>query len=482
MLADWYALNSGYAEGAPTSTSGKPLHEGLVDIADPQFGGQVRRQNRWLNVNTPDIPSVIRASTARTIGVGITTQVLSPDDAFNTAAEQLIEEFAEIDAGELTGKHTFNSAMRAVSDFDLLDGGIIIRHHYNTAWAFPYKYELVGVDMIDLSKSSVLPDPDGGFTTAGLKRDIWGRVVGVWLYTDPMRRRSELVDMSNITYYSDVWVTIGQQVAVSKLASLLPTLDRIDQYAKAELESAIESAKAGAYLQSTAYNEIMTLAFEEISKIQNFKGKTDEIKTILNTLSRLGVKPQGLTPIPSGDNVLFPSQSRNGVYKELNDTGETKIASSQGMSSVSMYGKAEGANYSAIKYAAETDQLTANIRFDDISSKILTPINKRVIQTGVQMGLIPNRVAYWKKPARYNRFGYLRNINVDIEPAKTAAANQINLALGITTQQEIIEKKGMKYEDFLTKKIKNEIFEIQLRNKLFAEAGLPIPQTTEAPQ
>jgi capsid protein len=480
----WSGFFGSYAQGAPITTGKVNTPDTNIDRIDSGISAKVRQQNHWLNLNGTDIPAMIQSSTARTIGVGITTQIQSKDKAFNLAAEEFIEEHGAIGVGELTNTHHFNSAMRAISDFDLLDGGVIIRHHYNPLWAIPYKYELVGVDMIDTSKSRYMYETESETTVAGIVMNRWRQVTHIWLYKDEQKRLSERVSIKDLTYYSEVWASIAQQAAISKLASVLPTLDRVDQYAIAELESAIESAKSGAYLKSDAFNEIMIILRDKVKMDASGSIKNSALYDMMTTVAQGRVKQSGLTPIPSADDIVFPNVARDGIYKQLNDTAEDKMAASQGMSAISMYGKAADANYSAIKFSAELDQLTANIRFDNISNKIIKDVHSRLIQVGIQIGRIPNRVAYWKNPAQFNRFSYLRNVSVDIEPSKTAAANEKNLALGIMTEKEIVEKRtGRKYEDFLDEQIDAEILRIQKRTKAFEAAGIPLPElVSEKPQ
>ena len=457
----------GYVEGAPVSTKGKPLYDGNIDKIDSSSSAKVRRQLHWLNVNNTDIPTMVASATAKTIGISVNTQVESPSKTFNQQAEELIEEHNKIKVGELTNKHHFNSALRAISSFDLLDGGIIVRHHYNTDWAIPYKYELVGVDMIDTSKHTRY-EKDKPSTVAGLVFNKWNQITHVWIYDSEDKRSSKKVPYDNLTYYSEVWASIGQQVAISKLASLLPTLDQVDQYGKAELESAIEEAKAGAYLKSTAYNEIMKIAFEMIEKkTETLPEKVTEFKTILQQLAKIGVGHYGLSPIPADDEVVFNSSKRDGIYKDLNDNSEMKMSSSIGFSSLGVYSKADKVNYSAMKYVSETDNLSASIRFDNISNVIVDEIRTRIIQVGIQIGRITERVAYWKNPAKFNKFTYLRRIKIDIEPAKTALANKTNIELGIKTEAQIIEEaQGIKYETFIKKKNEQELFKFTEQVKL----------------
>jgi len=372
----------------------------------------------------------------------------------------------------------------------------MVRHHYNTDWAIPYKYELVGVDMIDTSKHTRY-EKDKPSTVAGLVFNKWNQITHVWLYNTDDKRHSSKVPYEDLTYYSEVWVSIGQQVAISKLTSILPTLDKVDQYAKAELEAAIEEAKAGAYLKSTAYNEIMKIAYDMIEKeTSTLPEKVVEFKQILQQLAKIGVGNYGLSPIPSDDEVVFNNSKRDGIYKDLNDNAEMKMSSSIGMSSLGVYSKADKVNYSAMKYVSETDNLSASIRFDNISNLIVDEILTRLIQVGIQIGKITERVAYWKNPATFNKFRYLRRIKIDIEPAKTALANKTNLELGLKTKAQIIEAtEGVKFETFIKKKNEQELFEFteaiklqEAKDKLLtnstvtleAEEVKPKEDTTEA--
>ena len=474
--------SSSYAEGAKKSTAGKPLSDNNFDKISSQSASKIRKQTHWMNVNGTDIPAMIAKATARTIGVSVNVQVESPSQNFNKQAETFLKDFHKIGVGELTSKHHGNSAFRAISDFDLLDGGVIVKHHYNTAWDIPYKYELIPVDMIDVSKGSGRKN-DIDYTLNGIVYNKWNQPTHIWLYTNDDKQLSEKVSLKNITYYSDVWVSIGQQTAISKLASILPKLDQIDLYAKAELDAAIEAAKSGAFLKSSAYNEIMAVLREQIAlqpgtKQSKLDAAIDYAKPILDRLASIGIKPYGLTPIPSEDSIEFDTRKRDGVYDSLNNNSEMKMGAAIGLSDITVYSKADKVNYSAIKYISETDGLSASIRFDNIANKILNEINKRAIEVGIQIGRITERVAYWKNPDAFNRFRHLRQIHIDIEPSKNATANKTNLEIGIKTEKQIVEERdGRPYEDFLKEKeeiekqkilsaIRLEMFEKQMREKM----------------
>lgn len=480
-----------YAQGATTSTAGKLLIDGNIDLKASSFPRKIREQTHWLNVNTTDVPTIVRTNTNKTIGVSVSTQVETKSKTFNKQAESLIEKHGKKGVGELTGRHHFNKSLRIMSDFDLLDGGFIIRHHYSPIWEIPYKYELVGVDMIDVTKTTHSFEATRTETTInGLVRNKWGQITHLWLYATEEKISSIKVPYDNLTYYSDTWISIDQQTAASKLVSMLKTLDQSLQYGTATLNSAIEAAKAGHYLKSQAYNEVMMVVADTIKA--NTTGKDaasiakaiDLVKPIMRQLSNLGIKPHGVTPIASGDEVQFDTKKTDSEYKALNDNNEMKMASSLGYSDIGTYKKASDANYSSIKATIEMDQITADVRFNDLENVVLQEIHTRLIRVGIQQGFIKERVKYWSNPYDYNKFRYLRQNKIDIEPAKNATANKTNIELGIDTEANIVETKyGIKYEDYLDKKHEQDLLRLgyeakieKARQDIFEKEGVVLPE------
>jgi len=496
-------FGGGYANGAKVTTAGTPKADGHIDRKYPSFAKKIREQINWMNVNETDIQAIVSSLTSKTMGISINTQVESPNDKFNEEAEALIAEHGNfglengniVALGEITGKHHFNACGRIISDFTALNGGIILRHHYNTAWTIPYKYEFLGVDMIDISKTTYVTEEKPAETTInGLVRNKYGQITDVWIYSTPEKTRSNKVSYSDLTYYSEVWINIDQQTAVSKLTNTLSKLDMTTQYGIAELESAIEEAKAGHYVKSTAYNELMRVVADEINKAttgtgaDRIKNAKDLVTPILRDMSNLGLKGRGLTPIASDDEVQFNATKRESAYKDMNNNSEMKISASQGLSDIGVYSKASDANYSSIKYTVETDQRTADIRFDDISNKVFFEINTRLIRVGIQIGRITDRVNYWKNPNKFNKFRYLRRNRIDTEPAKNAVANKTNIAEGLRTRGQIIEEStGVKYETFLKKKHEQDLlaldYEIELekqRQDKMKKSGITVAEDATA--
>lgn len=449
-----------YADGAPVTTQGKLLPSGNTDLLGSATPALIAKQVRTTRVNNTDINAIVVSVTNKTVGISVNTQVESKSSTFNKQAEAWIKKHNQIGNGELTGTHHASSAYRAKSDTEITEGGFMVRHHYNNAWEMRYKYELVSVDMIDYNKNtSFMGLEKTNYTRYGMVFNKWNQITGLWLYKDANRRESELVSYKNLTYYSEGWLSLGQRIALTRLVSILPTVDRADQLSIAALQSAIEAAKAGAYIKSSAYNELMQLVNKIISETTRGGDAKDAIgrvqdlvRPILQDLGNLGIKPHGVTPIPSQDEIQFDPRKRDSEYLNLTNKADLKMSASLGMSDIGVFNKASDANYSSIKYTLETDQLTCNTRWDNLTNKVINEINKRIIEVGIQLGAIKDRVAYWKNPEAFNKFRYIRQNNIDTEPAKNAIANKTNISLGLDTVANIIEKKhGIPYEDFLLK-------------------------------
>lgn len=484
MNAYDYAGISSFVDGAKSITATKPLTDRNFDEIGRGASLDTRKQIKYLGVNNADVRTLVSNITAMTVGISVRTQVESQNEEFNEKAERLIKTHNKLNVGELSGKHHFNSFVRAISDFEKLEGGILVRHHYNTVWKIPYKYELVSVSMIDTSKNENIyrRNKNENRTINGIVLNKWNQEIGYWIYETEDKTRSSIVSANNMTYYSEQWISIGQHTAISQIVSMLPTLDKSSQYSEAELQSAIENAKAGGYLKSTAFNEIMTAVISQIKQTtaSDSEAKMREFDKIAQKLSTLGIKPYGVTPIPSNDEVQFDTRNRSSVYNDLMDRSENKMAGSQGFSDIGVYSKANKANYSALKYVAETDQRMADIRWDNISHKIIKEIHKRLIRVGVQIGLLPDRKKYWANEDEYLEIRYIRHNKIDIEPGKTAKANETNIKLKLKTKRQIVEKiEGIPYEDFLIRQIQDEIMEEKLREDMYVKAGVSISKDNE---
>lgn len=458
-----------FAQGAKTTTVDAPHIDGNIDLHSSSFAKKTRTELKYLNVNNTAVPAVVATATLLTIGSSLSTQVETEDSKFDEEAEKIIEYHEKKDIGELTNTYNGDSAKMSMSDFDMLNGGFLIVHHYNmnSGWKFPYRYEIISVDRIDSSKNTYFYEKNLR-TTNGMVFNRWNQIKALWLYTNDSKTSSVKVSMKNITYYSEVWISLGQRLAVSKIISMMPTLDRIEQYSKAELLGAIESAKAGGYLHTTAFEEIMTLVKEQIDTIQGkdsnetFKKRKDLYTEILRDLKNIGVTQNGLTPVPLNDTITPNNKDNSSIYDNMNENSERAMASSLGYSQIGMFKRLDKANYTSAKLALEFDAKMGETRFNKMKD-VFIDINKRIITTAIQIGWLKKPKDFFKDIDRKLNFSFIRKTAINIEPSKTAAANEKNLKNKIDTRRRIIESTyGIKYETYLKNMKKDEDIEQEI--------------------
>ena len=450
-------------------TEGQFVTDDNIEYIDINFARKVRENTRWLSASGTDINAINNAKISGVIGIKVNIQSrINNESELNNQIEDLIDEWSEVDNCEVTGRWHLNSAFRSMVRFLSNDGGILIRHHVNTAWKIPYRFEMIGVSMIDVSKYNRQDR-----VINGLKKDRFGKVTGVYIYDDEFRMSSTLVNISNLIYYSPVWLSIEQYSAVSKLAGILPTIDKIDQYSEAELAAAIEGSKAGAYWETTLYDAILLKAKQEAARsgIDNAQISTDYMKKLKN----LSINQNGLTPIPSGDKIHGANNTRDGIYDPLQNSSQRKISAASNQSSQAVYKDIESANYSSIKQSMAFDQIGWSIDFQDIEYHLIRKIIRKLMDVSVSAGLL-NIPSYFENPRKYNRFTFGRVSEVDIEPSRTADGIRTKYELGVISKSDVIDTSGKTYEEVTRERISEEIQEEQWRREMFAEANLPVPE------
>lgn len=438
-----------------------------IERIDISFARKTREAIRWLGANGTDIGAITTANIAGIIGSSVNIQSrLKDQDKVNEEIESLINDWSI--SCETSGRFHLNSALRSMVEFTDKDGGFLLRHHYNSSWDIPYKFELIEVGMIDINEYDLEKN-----ILNGIKKDSYGAITGIYIFDSQKRDTSSLVPYGDLIFFSPVWISLSQYTAVSKLASILPTIDKLEQYTDAELQKVIEEAKAGKYWQTSMYDDIMKIVKAE----QDTSVRKEQLSTLMKTIGESGLKPNGLTPIPLGDNVINTDTPSASVYPNLNKTTKGNMASSQGLSSQIVYQDSSDSNYSSIKAMMAFASIQWNIRWDDLEKLVLTPVLRNLISIGVGKGLV-NAPDYFSNPKKYIKLEYMRVTEIDIEPAKTSKADADKLEAGTTSKREICRRRGRNYEDVLLERLKEE----ELEKKLRAEMGLSEEEPENKPE
>lgn len=478
---DFLFSNSLYSvpliQGAPESTNNMPMYDGSIETYS-NIAKQSRKQLNFHNTNGTDVPSMLNAIEAGVIGSGINIQSRLSDPILNEQFEKLLKEHSRKGAFHTREMFSRNEAFRQIIRFKHLSGGVIIRHHYSNSWAIPYKLDILGVDMIDTSKT------DRKNLKNGIQRNKYGAITHLWLYTDEGKRTSLPYSMKNMTYHMTSWMSLDQYTAVSRLVTILPTLDGMLQYASAEVKAAIERAKAGVYWSTELYGVILDAINAEYRDARaDLATKVEEARKLLEGLAKRGVSAHGATPIPKDDTIHKVDSKTDSVYDVLTNHSQKAMASSVGGSSVSVYKDIEKGNYSSIKAAISFDEEFYKIEFNRLEEDVIDEYLRRLFAIGVQIGRIKLTTRrYFSDPEQYHSWDILRQSKRIIDEAKYATAVDTQLRSGTTTLEYVYGENGKDYVTEMRKQIARDIEVETMRREMYKEAGLEPPVTGQQPQ
>lgn len=455
---DFYLNAIGYTKaGRLDIIKGEQVTDDDIERIDMDFARKTREVVRWLGANNTDISSIVATNKAGVIGQRLNIQSrIGDNELLNQEIEDWIAAWSRKGSCEVTKRFHFNAALRAMVEFTDKDGGFLVRHHVNPKWPELYRFELIELGMIDISK-----DDEERNLINGLQRDEFGAVTGVWIFKDSKRIESTFVPMANLEYFAPVWISLSQYTAVSKFASALGKIDKIEQYSDEELRAAINRAKAGRYWKTQMYDDILKI----VRNIQDTEKRQLKMKELSDRIAEQGIKPQGLSPIPLGDDIVRIDEPGASVYPNLVKNSKQDIAASIGVPSQIAYKDASESNYSSIKAMMAFAGIEWGIRFDDLEYAVIRPILDKVIAAGVLKGDLKID-DYWQNTKKYHKLNLMRVTEIDIEPGKTATANKTKLETGEVSLRELCAKRGRDVKDVIRERIEDELYETRLRQEL----------------
>ena len=321
--------------------------------------------------------------------------------------------------------------------------------------------------MIDTSKTNKLDN-----IRNGLKVDSYGATTGIYLFDDYEKTKSSLYSTQDMTIYTPVWMSLSQYTAVSRLSSILSTLDTSIIYRNEEIKAAIERAKTGVYWHTDLFTELQEALNEEFKNLST-DDKVREAKDLINKLAARGIGSSAATPTPKDDKISQIDNKTDSVYQVLTDENQKGMSSAVGGSQVSIYRDIAKGNYSSIKAAISFDEEHYKIEFDRLSEIVIDEYLQRLFQVGVQIGKISlAKSKYFNNPEQYHEWDILRTSKRVIDETKDANANSTNLESGVATLQRVYAEKGL---DFLTEKenqVKADIEARLIEKQAYEKAGL----------
>ena len=451
----YYFNQFGYTKASSlTITKDQPLTDESIERINIDFARKTREAVRWMNANGTDIPALVNSDIAGIIGAGVNIQSRIKDEPdLNTEIEEFLDEWGEDCVTD--GRFHLNSALRTMVATNKKDGGFIIKHHFNLKWDIPYKFEMIEVGMIDFQH-----DDEKKNVLNGLKKDKYGAITGIYIFKDQERQKSTLIPYDELIFFSPVWISLSQYTAVSKFASVLPTIDQMDRFTDAELNKVISDAKQGRFWRTTLYDDILKL----VASIKDTSKRELRLTEIMQSLQDTGIKSEGLTAIPHGDDIVKTENLSASIYPNIMKDSKQDVSSGSGLPSAIVYKDAGDANYSSLKMGLELAKIHWSVDYDDLYARVIKPILKIAIRTGVDIQQL--KIAdYYLNPRKYYKLEIMRLTNIDIEPTKTAQADEKKLSNGTTSKRAIARREGRDYRDVLEEILDDELLEIDLRKE-----------------
>jgi capsid protein len=452
-----YIYNSALIQGDKVADM-NPTFDGSLE----EYGDYARRSRKQINyhsLNGVDIPSILEASVAGVIGSGVNIQCRTGIKAIDESFEEFLELHSEPNNFDIKKDDSRNEMFRHIQRFATQNGGVLIRFRYSLRWKIPFKIELIGVDMIDTSKDNYFTN-----TLNGLQKDKDGAITGIWIYNDYKKTSSRLVSMTDMVFYRRKWMSLSQYTATSKLAVILPMLEKALAYSQAELDMAIEKAKAGSYWHTELYDTVTDALQSEMKKMSNEGASLPaKLKIVDDTIKKIasrGIQPKGLTAIPKDDTITTINSKPDSQYETFTNETQKSMAAAVGSSQVSAYKDPSKSNYAGLQYTGASDEETFKMDFDYMVSKLIKEYCKRLFAIAVQIKAIPlSKEKYLKNPEKYHKFDIWRQSKKVTDPDKKAKANERNLKTGADTLSAIYAEQG---RDYIAEKKKEVLAQLEL--------------------
>jgi capsid protein len=459
-------------QGSPETTFGKQTTDGKIESYG-DFATRSRRDINYHLFNGTDIPTLATTFANGVIGETVNIQARTDKDKINTQFENLIKEHSCIENFDITESYGRDEAFWASEYFKFLNGGIIIRNHYNTKWDIPYKVELVGVDMIDTSKSRKWEN-----ILNGLHTDKYGKVIGVYLFDDYEKSKSSYHSTKDMIICSPKWMSLSQRTAVSKLVSVLQKLDSSIIYDNEEIKAAIARAKTGVYWHTELFSELQNALSEKLKEYDTDE-RVVEIREVINSLASRGLGASGATPTPKEDTITQLNNKTDSTYKIFNDKAERSISSAVGMNPTTAYKDPEKGNYSSLKLMVSMSDNDFKVNFRRFKETFAQMYLKNLFRVGVQTKRIDLASSlYFNNPQKYHQWDIMRTVKIVIDETKEATARDKNLQNGSTTQIKEYAARGLDYITEQEKQIDADIALEKLKKQKYEKAGLAYPGVT----
>jgi len=387
-----------------------------------------------LHKNNDIAASITKSFRREVIGDEINLQFRSSDEAFNREAEALFAEFSEVENFEISGRYYRGLMERAMIKAEILEGGFIIRHHYNDAWKFGYKIEIIPLNMIDANHH----DPENN-NINGFELDKYNNKKAVWIYTNYLKEKSVRVLAKHLTFHIIPEFELNQISGVSLLSPAIRGIDMLSDYEASELISSKVRSDNKIVVKTNSFAELKTA-------LKRTKGDlTPSMVTDLYDTYKIK-ESQGISYIPKEDDVQNLSTLDVSIFDPLEVHKKKTISSSIGLSSQTTV-RDLPSSYNASLLALQMDDKEFSLKLKDLVELTLKEIyGKRFIDAIIIKGLIKTPKDYWKNPREWRKLQYMRKSSKNLDPVKDSKANSEDINNGLGSPIQKLGEMGIDWQ------------------------------------
>lgn len=404
---------------------------------------QMRANAIYLNANDDFVSAIRQAEERGVIGSGLNIQWQTEDIEFNVQVEKWLKVFKKKKNYLLNSSMHFNLACRTMVGTRKIQGGMLIRHHFNKKWTIPYKVEHISLDEIDDS----MHDFQKGLFN-GIQINESAQITGIYLYSDKDRMKSTLVNYNQLDLYVVPFIDLTQYQGVPEIAPVLASLKLLREYSYAELKRAKRDSQNSIIVQSQHYAEVIS------AKIKAALGKKDLIgATKALEESRVKGTIDGAKYVPSTDKVELLNKDYKSIYQSLQSNVQTMASAGVGMSPQTVLKNVKDVNYTSALFNSQNDNDYFEIQLDNLEGLALDEILGNFLDALVMSGKVkaPN---YFIDPEPYRIFEIMRKSTVHNDIAKTAKATDTSLNNGSLSMIDHLASRNIDSETHIRKQIK----------------------------
>jgi len=428
------------------------------------------------------------------VGLGFNIQNHSSNPNINDEYEKIIKDWSRKSNDsknrsncELTGRYFFQEALRQmVDEYAVRQGGFIIAHHYNMAFKYGYKFEIIPLsDIQDYTE-------DSQHIKNGFVYNSNREITHIYIKDKKRNIGYKKVPYANLTLVINKWADIDQYSGMSPLLRSMEALEYIDNYKAKEMDGAGRRANTPFFIKTPKFKDIFSAV-----KAKLLSGTTtvDEASLIkenfeLRRLDKKDINSQDIAYIDSDEDLIETGKGIITIYPEMYANEIKSASASIGLDASTTAGMTHSSYNAALKASQSEEQEYAIIAQEIVESCLREVVGIRLFRGLLMVNAfsesekIKTSLADGAKSFDdYISLEFIRAEVGHIDPVKSAKATTEHLSNGTTTHIRELSKRGIDMETHL-----NEIerFELAKLEKLkmikvkYKEAGFEYNPNTES--